>query len=114
MIRYLLESFGRASMHVLPAITPDSQHMERVVTKSKKTASKAKGRRAKVAITKLQLLEEMLRRPEGGTIAQLSKALGWKSHSVRGAISGALKKQPSLVIGSDKVEGEDRVYRIIG
>ena len=85
------------------------------MTSSKKTASKAKSRKAKASGTKLQLLEEMLRRPEGGTIVQLSKALGWKAHSVRGAMSGALKKRLSLAIISGKAaEGEDRVYRIVG
>jgi transposase len=88
--------------------------MERAMTSSKKTASKAKGRKAKASGTKLQLLEEMLRRPEGGTILQLSKALGWEAHSVRGAISGALKKQLRLAVISGKAEGEDRVYRIVG
>jgi hypothetical protein len=84
------------------------------MTSSKKTASKAKRRKARASGTKLQLLEEMLRRPEGGTIVQLTEALGWKAHSVRGAISGALKKQLGLAITSDKSEGEDRVYRIVG
>jgi hypothetical protein len=88
--------------------------MERAMTRSKKATSKAKGRQAKASGTKLQRLEEMLRRPEGGTIVQLSKALGWKPHSVRGAISGALKKQLRLAIVSGKAEGEDRVYRIVG
>jgi hypothetical protein len=88
--------------------------MERAMTTSNKTVSKAKSRKVKASSTKLQLLEEMLRRPEGGTIVQLSKALGWKAHSVRGAISGALKKQLGLAIISGKAEGEDRVYRIVG
>jgi hypothetical protein len=88
--------------------------MERAMTNSKKKASKAQGRKARSSGTKLQLLEEMLRRPGGSTIVQLSKALGWEAHSVRGAISGALKKQLRLAIISGKAEGEDRVYRIEG
>ena len=55
----------------------------------------------------------MLQRPEGATIAQLSKALDWQAHSVRGAMSGSLKKQ-GLKITASKEEGADRVYRIAG
>jgi hypothetical protein len=55
---------------------------------------------------------EMLRRSEGATIAQLGEALGWQAHTVRGAISGALKKKLGLKVVSDKPESGKRVYRI--
>lgn len=38
-------------------------------------------------------LVEMLKRPEGVTISEAAKALEWQSHTVRGAIAGALKKK---------------------
>jgi hypothetical protein len=56
---------------------------------------------------------EMLGRPEGATIAQLGEALGWQAHSVRGAISGALKRQLGLKVISDKDAGGERLYRIV-
>ncbi len=43
--------------------------------------------------TKLAQLDAMLRRPDGATIKQISKSLVWQAHSVRGAMSGALKKK---------------------
>ena len=64
--------------------------------------------------TKLGQLEGMLRRPEGATIAQLSKALAWQVHSVRGAISGSLKKKQGLTVVAEKVADGERVYRIDG
>lgn len=64
--------------------------------------------------SKLEQLEAMLRRPDGATIAQLTKALSWQAHSIRGAMSGSLKKKLGLKIAADKVEGADRVYRIAG
>ena len=64
--------------------------------------------------TKLGRLEAMLRRHEGATVAQLAKALDWQAHSVRGAMSGTLKKKESLTIKASKEEGADRVYRIAG
>ena len=62
--------------------------------------------------SKLGQLEAMLRRPQGATIAQLVKALDWQAHSVRGAMSGSLKKKQGLKVTASKTEGQDRVYRI--
>ena len=54
----------------------------------------------------------MLSHPKGVTIADLEKAIGWQAHSIRGAISGGLKKKLGLNVTSEKVEGRGRVYRI--
>ena len=63
------------------------------------------------ADSKQAKLIALLRRPEGATLAQLVRALGWQAHTVRGAMSGALKKKLGLTIVSEK--GDDaRVYRI--
>ena len=64
--------------------------------------------------TKEALLIGMLRRPEGATIAQVIEATGWQAHTVRGAISGALKKKRGLEVTSEKNEAGERVYRIAG
>jgi hypothetical protein len=64
--------------------------------------------------TKLGQLEGMLRRPEGSTIAQIAKALDWQLHSVRGAISGSLKKKQGLTVVAEKAADGERVYRIAG
>ena len=62
--------------------------------------------------TKLALLVDLLKRKTGATIGEIVKATGWQPHSVRGAISGALKKKLGLAVSSDKVDGRGRVYRI--
>ena len=72
-----------------------------------------KPRSARDASTKLGQLEAMLRRPEGVTIPQVVKALDWQAHSVRGAMSGSLRKKRGLAITASKAEGEYRVYRIV-
>ncbi|MGD9509705.1 MAG: DUF3489 domain-containing protein [Geminicoccaceae bacterium] len=64
--------------------------------------------------TKEAMLIAMLRRPEGATIAQVIEATGWQPHTVRGAISGALKKKRGLEVTSDKNEAGERAYKIAG
>jgi hypothetical protein len=54
----------------------------------------------------------MLRRPEGATIEAIVAMTGWQPHTVRGAISGALKKKLGLDVVSERSDGGARVYRI--
>ncbi len=62
--------------------------------------------------SKLDALINALRQSNGATITELMAATGWKAHSVRGAISGNLKKKRGLVVISEMVEGRGRTYRI--
>ena len=55
----------------------------------------------------------LLRRPQGASIEEMMKVTGWQAHSVRGVMSGALKKKLGLTIASAK-EKRGRVYRIVG
>jgi hypothetical protein len=66
------------------------------------------------ANTKLATLVAALRTKKGATITDLTEATGWQAHSVRGAISGALKKKQKLNVVSTVTEGRGRVYRIAG
>ena len=58
------------------------------------------------------MLIDMLRRPEGATIAQIMAATGWQAHTCRGAFAGALKKKRGLTVTSEKADGSERVYRL--
>lgn len=64
---------------------------------------------AKLA-SKLDTLEKLLRRKNGATIAEMTKATGWQQHSVRGALAGAMKKRGHTIV-SDRVD-DTRRYRI--
>jgi uncharacterized protein DUF3489 len=79
-------------------------------------AADAQGRNRKQptsrAGTKQGLLIDLLKRKSGATIDEIVTATGWQPHSVRGAISGSLKKKLGLVISSEKVADRGRVYRI--
>lgn len=61
--------------------------------------------------SKLATVVEMLKRPNGTTIDDLSTATGWQTHSVRGLLSGTIKKKLGLKLISEKIEGI-RSYRI--
>lgn len=62
--------------------------------------------------TKQAKLIEMLRAEGGATIDEIVVALGWRPHTVRGALAGALKKKLGIAITSEKVEGRGRAYMI--
>ena len=60
---------------------------------------------------KIATLVALMRRPEGAEIEAMMAATGWQAHSVRGAISGSVKKALGLEVTSVK-EVDVRVYRI--
>ena len=62
--------------------------------------------------TKQAKLIDMLRAPDGATVEEIASALEWRSHTVRGALAGALKKKLGLEVISEKVENRGRVYRM--
>ncbi len=106
---------------------PKTRHISRGIQPNKgrparKTAKKARRRAtnadakipARRSGTKQAILIELLKRPKGATIADMATRTGWQAHSVRGAISGALKKKLGLVVTSESIEGQGRVYRITG
>ena len=62
--------------------------------------------------TKQAQLIAMLRAPEGATIAEIAEATGWQHHSIRGAISGSLKKKLGLTVTSEKLAERGRVYKL--
>ena len=64
--------------------------------------------------TKQALLIDLLRRKNGATIDEAVAATGWQRHSVRGAISGTLKKKLGLAVTSERAGDRGRVYQIAG
>ncbi|HBG99418.1 MAG: DUF3489 domain-containing protein [Rhodobacteraceae bacterium] len=62
--------------------------------------------------TKQETLIAMLRAEGGATIDEMAAATGWAAHSIRGVLSGALKKKLGLAVTSEKVAGRARRYRL--
>ena len=63
--------------------------------------------------TKLAALVVALRRPQGATSLQLMLATGWQPHTVRGAISGMVRKKLGLNVVLAHNDSGERVYRVV-
>lgn len=85
-------------------------HALKASGKARKTGTKAAPEVLRGS--KADQLEILLRRPEGATITFIARALNWQPHSVRGALSGTLKKKRGFTVVSTRIEGGERVYRI--
>ena len=65
--------------------------------------------------TKQSRLITLLNTPFGATIAQIREATGWQAHTVRGTISGVLRKKLGYqVTCTVSPESNARLYRITG
>ena len=97
-----------------------SKNAARTSKKAARTKGAAKPKAAAKAVStpraesKQSQLIAMLKQPDGATIVEITKALEWQPHTVRGAIAGALKKKLGLEVISEKVHDRGRAYRIAG
>ena len=62
--------------------------------------------------SKKAIVLDMLKRPDGVTLADIMSATDWQAHSVRGFISGSLGKKMGLTVESFKRPDGVRAYRI--
>ncbi len=62
--------------------------------------------------TKLAAIIDAMRRPGGATIAQMMASTGWQAHTVRGAISGMVRKRLGYEVVTEKGADGQRAYRI--
>lgn len=61
---------------------------------------------------KLGEIIRLLQRAKGATIDDLTEATGWQAHSVRGAISGQLRKRHGLAVSATPDASRGLVYRL--
>jgi hypothetical protein len=64
-------------------------------------------------LTKAETVLKKLRSAKGATIEVLMEATGWQAHSVRGFLSGTVKKKLGLSVSSDMGKDGTRRYRIV-
>jgi Protein of unknown function (DUF3489) len=61
---------------------------------------------------KKAIVQDLVSRPEGATLSEIMQATGWQPHSVRGFLSGTLKKKMGLIIHSAKSPDGARTYHV--
>jgi hypothetical protein len=88
--------------------------------KASKGAKKASGTRPGKAAkekgiregSKTETIIELLKRPGGATAKELLKITGWQPHSLRGFLSGTIRKKMGLTVTSAKSENGGRTYSV--
>jgi len=101
-------SVGQKRAHVAPA-KGKAAKKAKATKKAPKAAKKEGGARDG---SKAATVLDLLKRPDGATLAELMKATGWQAHSVRGFLSGTVSKKLGLAVTSTKVEDGERTYSV--
>ena len=102
----------KAIQALMPAPAPQAAP---VAPKKAKAAKKATAKDATPTArdgSKKAIVLDMLKRPEGATLADIMSATAWQAHSVRGFISGSLGKKMGLKIESAKRDDGQRAYKL--
>ena len=76
------------------------------------TRQRSGGSRRICKATKTDKILNLLRRQKGATIADLCKATDWQAHSVRGFLSGTVRKRMELDLVVEKDANGLRRYRL--
>jgi hypothetical protein len=105
------------------AAAPARRRASRKATAASESQGQPASKPTPRAGTKQAKMIEMLKRPEGATVEQIGAATGWQHHTIRGAISGALKKKLGLTVEATRTRemghkkagarGSSTVYRIV-
>lgn len=88
-----------------PSPTPKAKAPQQAPKVAQKTTGARDG-------TKAATILDLLKRPNGATLAELMKATDWQAHSVRGFLSGTVRKKRGLTVASTKGEDGERTYSV--
>ncbi len=64
-------------------------------------------------LSKTDSVLKLLRAAKGASVAQIEAATGWQAHSVRGFLSGTVRKKLGLTLTSETGKDGERRYRIV-
>jgi len=109
-----IERIWKALQELEPAAAPDKPATVKKARKARRKANGPTDGATAVKTSKKDAVLELLRRPDGATLAELMEATGWQAHSVRGFLSGTLRKKMGLDPERFEREGGEKAYRIVG
>ncbi|MEO7222518.1 MAG: DUF3489 domain-containing protein [Devosia sp.] len=82
-------------------------------TRARKPTASKKAMPKAAKVSKQDAVIALLRRPTGASIAEIIEATDWQPHSVRGFMSGALKRRLKIAVVSAKdAESGERRYHV--
>jgi hypothetical protein len=108
-------SVAKRARHVAPSKAKSAKKASpaKKAPKGAKKAGSAKAGKAREGSKTAQILD-LLKRSGGVTLAEIMKASGWQAHSVRGFLSGTIRKKMGLDVVSTKAEDGERSYSVKG
>jgi len=81
-------------------------------TKNTRRAKAPEPAPATIATSKQQRCLDLLARRDGATLSELMSATEWQAHSVRGFLSGTVKKKLGLMLNSSRDADGTRRYAL--
>jgi hypothetical protein len=89
-----------------------AEHDSRLPISSKPMPGMGKTKQVRSEATKADVILKRLAAPKGVSIQMLMEATGWQAHSVRGFLSGTVKKKLGLTVDNEVGKDGTRRYRI--
>ena len=94
-----------------PDVAPEVAPAKKDASRTKKAPERQAPKNTREG-SKASAILELLIRKDGATLGELMEATGWQAHSVRGFLSGTIRKKMSLDVISVKGENGERTYSV--
>jgi uncharacterized protein DUF3489 len=117
---FLSDSAGLAGANVTEMSMPKISKKAAPKRRTNASAAQQQGSKsnssgpASQPLSKHNQILNLLRRKQSASLEEMQTAAGWQPHSVRGFLSGTVKKRLGLKLQSSKAKDGERRYAIAG